>query len=115
MKKLLLTGLAGLLLLAVAVPSFAANKGKHKERTLKGEALCAKCALHESDKCQTVIQVEGKNGKKISYYLADNEVAKDFHDSICKGPKKVVATGTAKMVDGKHQFTATKIKLADEK
>jgi hypothetical protein len=105
MKKLLLTGLAGIVLLAMATPSFAADKGKDKERTLKGEAVCAKCTLKEGDKCQTVIQVENKSGKKTSYYLADNDVAKDFHDTICKGPKKVTATGTVKTVDGKKEFT----------
>ena len=104
MKKLstLVAGVAGLVLLAVATPSFAA------EHTITGEAKCAKCALHESDKCQTVIQTE-KGGKTVTYYLADNDVAKNFHDTICKEPKKVKATGTLKKVDGKNEFTVSKI------
>ena len=112
MKKLLLTGIAGLILLALAAPSFAADEGKAKERTITGEAKCAKCILKESDKCQTVIQVENKNGKVMSYYLVDNDVAKNFHENVCKEAKKVTATGTIKKVDGKLEFTATKIALA---
>lgn len=118
MKKLIITGIAGLVLLALAIPSFAADSPKGKEQKIKGEAKCAKCMLKEAgvDKCQTVIQVERKNGKKINYYLADNDIAKDFHQNVCKEAKKVVATGTIKKLDdGKMELTATKIELAKDK
>jgi hypothetical protein len=108
--SLLLLGVAGLLLLALATPTFAADKSK--EKTITGEAKCAKCMLKETDKCQTVIQVENKNGKTVNYYLADNDVAKAFHENVCKEAKKATATGTNKKVDGKNQFTASKIALA---
>jgi len=113
MKKLslLFTGIAALIVLAVAAPSFAAEKAK--ERTIKGEAKCAKCALKEGDKCQTVIQMENKKGKTVTYYLADNDVAKDFHPKVCKEAKRVTATGTVKKVDGKSELTATKIEVAN--
>jgi hypothetical protein len=111
MKKasLLLTGIVGLLLLALATPAFAADKGK--ERTITGEAKCAKCMLKEGDKCQTVIQAENKNGKMVSYYVADNDVAKAFHENVCKEAKKVTATGTVAKVDGKSEITLSKIEL----
>jgi hypothetical protein len=102
-------GIAGLLLLALATPTFAADKSK--EKTITGEAKCAKCMLKETDKCQTVIQVENKKGKPVNYYLADNDVAKAFHQNVCKETKKATATGTNKKVDGKNQFTASKIEL----
>jgi hypothetical protein len=111
MKKtsLLLSGVAALLLLAVATPAFAADKSK--EKTITGEAKCAKCMLKETDKCQTVIQVENKKGKSVNYYLADNDVAKAFHENVCKDAKKVTATGTNKKVKGKNEFTVSKIEL----
>jgi hypothetical protein len=108
--SLLFTGIAGALLLALATPSLAAEKSK--EKTITGEAKCAMCMLKETDKCQTVIQVEGKNGKTVTYYLADNDVSKAFHHNVCKEAKKVTATGVAKKSDGKMQFTASKIDLA---
>lgn len=116
MKKLslLLTVVAGLAFCAWAIPASAAEEGKGKEVTVKGEAKCAMCALHESDKCQTVIQTEAKNGKKVTYYLADNDVAKGFHENVCKAAKKVTATGTVKKVHGKEQLTLTKIELAKD-
>lgn len=114
MKKVLLTGFAGLLLLALATPSFAADTGAGKERTYKGEAKCAKCMLKEGDKCQTVVQV-GKGEKKVTYYLVDNDVAKNFHDDVCKEAKKVTVTGTVKKVHGKNELTASKIELAKDK
>jgi hypothetical protein len=100
-------GLAGLLALALALPVFAEDK----EITISGEGKCAKCLLKETDKCQNAIQVE-KDGKKTTYYVVENDVSKKFHENICEEAKKVTATGTVKVVDGKQQFTATKIELA---
>ena len=116
MKKLIVSGIASLVLLALATPSFAADSGKDKEKTITGQAMCAKCVLKEkdADKCQTVIQVENKNGRKVNYYVMDNDVAKDFHENVCKEAKKVKATGTTKRVEGKIQFTATKIELVKD-
>jgi Family of unknown function (DUF6370) len=107
--SLLLVGIAGLLLLALATPTFAADKPK--EKTISGEAKCAKCTLKEGDKCQTVIQMENKQGKTVNYYLADNDVSKAFHENVCKEAKKVTATGTVKKVEGKNEFTVSKIEL----
>jgi len=70
--------------------------------------------MKEADKCQNVISVE-EDGKKVNYWLTQNKVAKEFHDNICKAPAKVTATGTVKEVDGKKEFTASKIELADKK
>jgi len=108
--SLILAGIAAFVILALATPTFAASSSK--EKTITGEAKCAKCMLKETDKCQTVIQVENKKGKTITYYLADNDVSKAFHQNVCKEAKKVTATGTIKRVDGKHEFTASKIALA---
>ncbi len=107
--KVMVSLAAAFLVLAWATPTLADDK----EITLTGEAKCAKCMLKEGDKCQTVIQVEVKgNGKPVTYYLADNDVAKGFHEDVCKEAKKVTATGTDKKVKGKHEFTAKKIELA---
>jgi hypothetical protein len=112
MKKasLMLSGIAACLVLTLATSAFAANSSK--ERTITGEAKCAKCMLKETAKCQTVIQVENKKGKTVNYYLASNDVSKAFHQNVCKEAKKVTATGTVKKVDGKREFTASKIELA---
>src|SRR6516165_8395050 len=105
-----LAGIAGVVLLALAIPAFAAETDK--EVTIKGEAKVAKCALHETYKCQTVIQAEGQDGKPVTYYVANNKTAKEFHENVCQESKKVTATGTVKMVDGKHELTAAKIEVA---
>jgi hypothetical protein len=111
MKKasLLFSSLAALAILALATPSVALAKGK--EVTITGEAKCAKCVLHQGDKCQTVIQTEGKNGKTVTYYLTDNDAAKGFHENVCHESKKVTATGVAKKVDGKRELAVTEIKI----
>lgn len=117
MKKniALFAGVAALFLVAAITPASAAEGKEKKEKvTITGEGKCAKCSLKEADKCQNVIQVD-EGGKKVNYYLTQNKIAKDFHENICKESKKVTATGTVKEVDGKKEFTASKIELADKK
>ena len=111
MKKvsIILAGTAAFLVLALATPAFAADSSK--EKTITGEAKCAKCMLKETDKCQTVIQAENKKGKTVNYYLASNDVSKAFHQNVCTEAKKVKATGTVKKLDKKNEFTVSKIDL----
>lgn len=104
-----MAGAIGLFMLALAIPAVAEDKDK--EITITGDAKCGKCALKETEKCQNVIQVE-KDGKKTTYYLVENDVSKKFHENVCKETKKATATGTSKKVEGKLQFTATKVELA---
>ena len=98
--------LAGLL----AIPAFAADK----EVTITGLGQCAKCALHETDKCQNTIQTE-EHGKKVIYYLAENDTSKDFHDNICKKSEKITATGVVSEKDGKKILTVSKIAAVKDK
>jgi hypothetical protein len=98
--------LAALLVTVLATTAVAASK----EVTITGEGMCAKCALHETDKCQTVIQTQ-EDGKTVTYYLAQNKVSKEFHENVCKESHKVTATGTVKEKDGKKVLTASKIEL----
>src|SRR5215471_2941660 len=103
MKKHIIrsTSLAALLMMALASPALAGDK----EVTISGEAKCAKCALKESDKCQSVIQVK-EGGMTVNYYLTPNDLSKGFHEKVCKESKQVTATGTVKEVKGKKEFTA---------
>ena len=107
MLKALIATVSAIAILGMVTTSFAAEKAA-KEKTVTGTAKCAKCSLKEADKCQTVIE---KGGKKI--YLENNDVAKNFHENICKEAdgKKVKATGTTKKEDGKMVMTASKIEL----
>ena len=82
---------------------------KDKTVTLSGEAMCAKCMLHQGDKCQTVIETTAKNGKKMDYYVLDNSVSKAFHSDVCHATKKVTVTGTVKKDGKKKELLLTKI------
>ena len=93
-----------------AVSTQKINAADSKEVTLTGNAVCAKCALHETDACQSVIQ-KTEHGKTVNYYLAKNDVSKEFHDNVCKESKQVSAKGTVKEVDGKKVLTASNIEL----
>jgi competence protein ComGC len=107
-KTSALITLMGMVLFLLATPTLAEDK---KEVKISGEAKCAKCVLKEGDKCQNVIQTK-EDGKTVSYYLAKNDVSKNFNEDLCKDGKKVTATGTVKTVDGKKELMASKIALA---
>jgi hypothetical protein len=102
--------LASLLFAVTTTQSLAADT---KTVTITGEGKCAKCALKESDKCQNVIQTKGDDGKEVTYYVVQNDVAKKFHKNVCQDSKKVTAKGTVKEVDGKKEFTVTEIKTVE--
>jgi hypothetical protein len=90
------------------------SRAEHHETKIKGEALCAKCELKETEKCQTAIRV--KDGDKtVIYYAKDNKVAQDFHKNICTTTAKVIATGEVKEADGKKHITLATIELEQKK
>jgi hypothetical protein len=103
------------LLTGIALVGFATNAlvkdDTAKETTVTGTALCAKCALHQSDKCQTVVQTT-VDGKIVTYYLTGKE-AKEFHKNICSKPEgeKVTVTGKVEEKGGKQMLHATKIEV----
>jgi hypothetical protein len=100
-----LTLLAGL---AVAGLTLSAVAAEEKAITITGDACCAKCALHKSDKCETVVKVT-TDGKETLYYL-EGKKAKTFHKKICEGDTaKVTVTGSLEEKDGKQVIEATKI------
>jgi uncharacterized protein YpuA (DUF1002 family) len=112
--KTLIAIVSAIAVMGLVTTSFAAEKSG-KERTVDGTAKCGKCALKETDECQTVIEHTGKNGKMQKIYVENNDVAKDFHKTICKEAdgKKVKATGAIKKDGGKTVMTATKIETVD--
>lgn len=86
--------------------------------TLRGEGVCAKCALKVADACQNVLQVE-KDGETVKYFLVMNDVSKKAHGGlgICtakvgEGPKLEVK-GDLKEEDGKKVVTPTSIEKAE--
>lgn len=77
--------------------------------TLKGTLTCAKCGLHQADKCQSVLQVKDGDAT-VTYYIADSDAANGTHEKVCKGAvENVTVTGAVSEKDGKKWITPTKI------
>ena len=105
--KLTIALLAGFAAASLTMPAYAAS---NDTTTITGTALCAKCALHKTDHCQTVVQTTD-NGKTVTYWLTGKE-AKEFHHNICTSQtgEKVTVTGKVTEKDGKEMLHVTKIK-----
>jgi hypothetical protein len=117
MRKLLMLAAVGVLFSGMSLLR-AADEGK--KETIKGDALCGKCALKETKTCQNVVIVT-KDGKKTNYYLEKNDFFKDAHSGlgICTAskdsPVKVKVTGTVVEKDKKLFLTPTsKIEAVDD-
>jgi hypothetical protein len=105
--KLVIALLTGIALVGFTTNTFAKEEGK--EITITGMAMCAKCAMHQGDKCETVVQVTKDDKTTMTYYLTGKE-AKAFHEKICKTEgEKVTVTGHVMEKDGKMMLHATKI------
>src|SRR5579863_8714405 len=96
------------LLSTIALAAFGASLSAEE---IKGEAVCAKCELHQTDSCQDAIKVT-KDGKSEVILCEPNAVAKAFHKTICHGPANVTAEGTITEKDGKKTIALTKIEEA---
>ena len=86
-----------------------------EDKTITGEAKCAKCALSEAKACQNVVVVK-EGDKSVNYYMdANNAVAKANHAKagFCKGDKKVKVTGEVTEKDGKKFITPTAITVVE--
>ena len=116
MRKLLALAAVAVLFSGLGVLR-ADDKGE--KTTIKGDGMCAKCALKEKDSCQNVVLVT-KDGEKKTYYIVHDAVAKKAHGSLgfCRAskdnPAKVKVTGTCKEEDGKLVVTATKIEKDED-
>lgn len=87
-----------------------------EEKTVTGDAVCAKCALKETPKCQNVVMVK-EGDKTVNYYLEGPESQKAHQAlGICgaskDAPIKVKVTGAVEEKDGKKVMTVSKIEKA---
>jgi hypothetical protein len=107
-KSKLILALAAGLMLAFGTSNLLAD-AVGKAITITGNMVCGKCTLHETEKCQNVVQVT-QDGKTVNYYLIQNDTSKDAHSAVCHGDtEKVTVTGTVTEKDGKEVLTPTKI------
>jgi hypothetical protein len=102
--------LTTLLLLA----AFAVAGEKAEAVKLTGSLACAKCMLGEQDACQSVLVVDGVEGKDPAYYyIVENEVADEFGHP-CQEAIGAVVTGTIEDKDGKVWLTPTKMESPEK-
>jgi hypothetical protein len=89
--------------------TLADDKPAAKEVTLKGEILCAKCALKEAKACQNAIKVK-EAGKEVTYFFDDKGAKEEYHEEVCGGDKKEgTVKGTVSEKDGKKYIKPAKV------
>ncbi len=87
-----------------------------EEKTISGDATCAKCSLKEAKTCQNVVLVK-EGDKEVKFYMdMTNKLAKDNHAKagFCQSDKKVKVTGEVTEKDGKKFIAPTKIEVVED-
>jgi hypothetical protein len=97
-------------ILVAALMTAAAGFAADSEVTLVGDGQCAKCSLGQSPQCANALVVK-QDGKEITYFLTDNKVSKDFHDTICTEVAQIKVTGVVTEKSGRKEIVASKIEL----
>jgi hypothetical protein len=88
------------------------KKAKPVKKTLKGELVCGKCKLKETDACSNVLVVK-EGDKEVNYYIQDKGKKEKYH--VCAGTKKAEVTGLVSKKDDKMIITKAMVKvLKDE-
>lgn len=78
--------------------------------TLKGEAVCTACVLHESHEHAPAVRVVAGNGAGI-YYLDRSPELTALQDYFCGGPNAATAEGTKRVENGRLLFRATTVTI----
>lgn len=112
MKPKSITSLA-IAVTALALHLRAATSGF--EKTIIGDGACAKCILKERGvkECQLTVTTD-LNGKKITYYIVNNDVTRKFGKPVCQKRSRIAVTGELTAVDGVRELTPTRIVLLKE-
>jgi hypothetical protein len=98
--------LVALFALALVTGLYAADK----EVTLKGNIVCGKCTLKETDECSNVLQVK-EGDKMVNYYIDDDGKKEKYHACKPDSMKAATVTGVVTEKDGKKHIKASKVEL----
>lgn len=101
-------GASALILGLAAVLWFAAPWSAHAVMTLRGEAVCTACVLHESDQHEPAIRVMTVTTTNI-YYLDRSPQLTALQDYFCSGPHAAIAEGKERTEKGRLLFQATAV------
>jgi hypothetical protein len=102
--------LVALLALMLVTGLQADEKKADKEVTLKGNIVCGKCTLKETDECSNVLQVK-EGDKMVNYYIDDEGKKEKYHSCKPDSMKAATVTGVVTEKDGKKHIKATKVEL----
>jgi hypothetical protein len=96
----------------VLVRCFAGPRSAQAVTTLKGEAVCTACVLHESDEHAPAIRVIAGSAT-IIYYLDRNPTVAALQGYFCYGPSPVTAEGKVRTEANRRRFEARTVTIPD--
>ena len=78
--------------------------------TLKGEAVCTACSLHQSNEHAPAVRVMEAGSTHI-YYLVRNVAVVGLQDYFCSGPAPVTTEGQWQTLGGRKWFEPRKVTI----
>ena len=104
---------ASALILALAAAFwFAFPWSAHAVITLRGEAVCTACVLHETQDHTPALRVVAGPSTNI-YYLDRSPALATLQGYFCSGPTAATAEGKARTKEGRRMFHATAVTIPE--
>jgi hypothetical protein len=103
---------AGLLWVRPPTGTKAADRRQAPLRlvSLKGEAVCTRCILHQSEACQLAIRVH-QSGREELWVVDDQGAESNVGRAYCRGPTPVLAQGSLRSEHGRWSLVATRLEV----
>jgi hypothetical protein len=103
---------AGLLWIRPTAGPEAADRRQGPVRlvSLKGEAVCTRCILHQTEACQLALRVH-QSGREELWVVNDQGAESNLGRAYCHGATPVLAQGSLRSEHGQWSLLATRLEV----
>jgi len=77
--------------------------------SLRGDAICTRCILHQTERCQMAIRVQESGKPAVLLVNSDGATVGDLGHAYCLRPVPVLAEGSVRLEKGLQYLVATRI------
>jgi hypothetical protein len=78
--------------------------------SLKGEAVCTRCILHQTEACQLALRVY-QSGREELWVVNDQGAESNLGRAYCHGATPVLAQGSLSSEHGRWSLLATRLEV----
>src|SRR5262249_38835698 len=78
--------------------------------SVRGEALCTHCILHQTKECQVAVRVRERGHDEL-LVVSDPPFPEELGPACCSSPVPVLVEGTVRIENGRQLLAATRLEV----